>query len=286
MPHGQAPSFAPLSCGKARVANLCAREQAMIDTNVRMFQWPFRRLEGDDPASLVANLRQKGVTQAWATSCEGLLQRDVAGVNARLAEACRRHGANFLVPFGTVNPMQPDWQEDVRRCVDIHRMPGLRLYPNYHGYTLADPVVGELFDLAAGRNLIVQVALAMEDERTQYNFMRIPPVDPAPLPDLASRLPHLRVQLVNAGYQGARTTGHTSDLAKAGNIYFDIARVEGVGGVARLVEQVSPSRVVFGSDYPFFYFESAFLKVVEAALPEDQTSAVLEGNARRLLGGK
>jgi hypothetical protein len=258
----------------------------MIDTNVSLFQWPFRRLEGDDPASLVANLRKKGVTQAWAGSFEGLLHRDVAAVNSRLAEACRRYGANFLVPFGVINPRQPGWQEDLRRCAEVHRMPGIRLHPNYHGYTLDDPVVAELLDGAAGRNLIVQIALAMEDERTQYNLMRIPPVDAAPLPALALRLPSLRVELINAGYQGAHTTGHTSDLAKAASIYFDIARVEGVGGVARLVEQTSPSRVVFGSGYPFFYFESALLKVWEAALPDDQAAAVLEENARRLLKGQ
>ena len=53
--------------------------------------------------------------------------------------------------------------------------------------------------------------------------------------------------------------------------------------MARLVEQTSPSRVVFGSHYPFFYFESSFLKVREAGLPDDQAKAVFEGNARALL---
>jgi uncharacterized protein len=255
----------------------------MIDTNVNLFRWPFRRLEGGEPADLVRNLRQKGVTQAWAGSFEGLLHRDVGGVNARLADACRRHGANFLVPFGTVNPKQPDWQEDLRRCVEVHQMPGIRLHPNYHGYTLDDPVVAELLTLTESRKLLVEIALAMEDERTQYALMRIPPVDPAPLLDLTGRMPGLRLVLLDAGYQGVHMTEHIPELAKTGNIYFDIARTEGIGAVARLVKQTSPARVVFGSHYPFFYFESSFLKVREAGLPEDQTQAVMEGNARELL---
>ena len=255
----------------------------MIDTNVSMFRWPFRRLEGDDPASLVANLRKKGVTQAWAGSFEGLLHRDVGGVNARLADACRRHGLSFLVPFGTVNPKQPDWQEDLRRCAEIHKMRGIRLYPNYHGYTLDDPVVAELLTLTEGRKLLVQIALAMEDDRTQYALMHTPPVDPAPLLDLAKRMPNLCLLLINAGYQGTKHTEHILKLAKTGNIYFDIARIEGIGGVARLINQTSLARVVLGSHYPFFYFESSFLKVREAGLPPDQAQAVLEGNARALL---
>ena len=258
----------------------------MIDTNVNLFHWPFRRLEGDEPADLVRNLRQKGVTRAWAGSFEGLLHRDVGGVNARLADACRRHGANFLVPFGTVNPKQPDWQEDLRRCVEVHQMPGIRLHPNYHGYTLDDPVVTELLTITESRKLLVEIALAMEDERTQYALMRIPPVDPTPLLALVPRMQNLRVVLINAGYQGVHTTEHISELAKTGSVYFDIARTEGIGAVARLVKQTSPSRVMFGSHYPFFYFESSFLKVREAGLPDDQALAVMEGNARELLKGR
>ena len=110
----------------------------MIDTNVNLFRWPSRRVAGDDPEALVARLRTRGVTKAWAGSYEALSCRDMAGVNLRLAEACRRAGPNFLMPFGCVNPKLPDWDEDLRRCHEVHQMPGIRLFPNYHAYTLAD----------------------------------------------------------------------------------------------------------------------------------------------------
>jgi hypothetical protein len=252
----------------------------MIDTNVELFQWPFRRLEGDDPASLVAYLRKQGVTQAWAGSYEGLLHRDVEGVNRRLAAACKRYGPNFLVPFGTVNPQQPDWQEDLRRCQEVHKMPGIRLYPNYHGYKLDDPVVAELFALAAGRKQLVQIALSMEDIRTQLPLMQVLPTNPAPLADLLKQTPDLRVVLLN-GHGAGRRGGVTP----AKNVYFDIAMVEGVGGIQRTVNQLGASRMVFGSHYPFFNFLSAVLKVKEAGLPADQEHAVLEGNAQALLKG-
>ncbi len=256
----------------------------MIDTNVNLFQWPFRRLAGDDPASLVANLRKKGVTEAWACGYESLLYRDTAGVNARLAAACRQHGPNFLVPFGSINPRLPGWQEDVERCVEVHKMPGIRLHPNYHGYMLDDPAVAELLGLAVAKNLVVQIAISMEDVRVQFPLMKVPPVDPGPLVDLLKRTPALRVQLLNAGYHGGVNTEHLAEITKLENVYFDFTCQEGVGGVAKLIAQSSPKRVVFGSHYPFFYFESSLLKVYEAHLPADQEEAVLEGNARVLMG--
>lgn len=254
----------------------------MIDTNVHLFQWPFRRLTADDPAELVRHLRERGVTQAWAGSFEALLCRDVSGVNARLAASCREHGPNFLVPFGCINPKSPDWEEDLRRCREDHQMTGIRLYPNYHGYSLADPPFARLLSLAERNRLIVQIAVSMEDIRTQFPLMIVPPVDPAPLSDLLPRFPRLKLVLLNAG-QWTAGTNPIDQLKHVDNVYFDIAMNEGIGGLVRLIAATSPARVVFGSHYPFYYFESALLKVRSADLPREQEMAVCEGNARTIL---
>lgn len=255
----------------------------IIDTNVNLFRWPFRRLAGDDPAGLVRRLRSKGVRQAWAGSYEALLCRDMAGVNLRLRAACRDYGQDFLVPFGCVNPKLPGWQEDLRRCHEIHRMPGIRLFPNYHGYTLADPAFIKLVSLAAERHLLVQIALSMEDARTQFPLMRVPPVDPAPLAGLLPRLQKLNLVLLNGGSWGRPHTQNLRGIEQAPNVYFDIAMNEGVVGMARLTTAASPSHVIFGSHYPFYYFESALLKVLGAELAEAEGEAILAGNARALL---
>jgi len=255
----------------------------MIDVNVHLSRWPFRRLPHDETPRLVERLRSCGVTQAWAGSFDGLLHRDVEGVNARLAEECKRHGAGLLVPFGSVNPTLPDWREDLRRCHEEHGMPGVRLHPNYHGYTLDDPVFAELAALAECRKLVVQLALRMEDVRTHHPLMPVPDVDPAPLSDLVAARPNLRLVILN-GLRALRGSV-LATLIQSGNVYVEIAMLEGVGGIANLLNTMPPDRLLFGSHFPFFVLESALLKMRESKLTSAQVEAISHQNAERLLAG-
>ena len=253
----------------------------MIDCNVSLSRWPCRRLKGDETPELVTRLKNQGVSQAWAGSFDALFYRDVAEVNSRLVEECHRHGRDFLLPFGTVNPLVPDWEEDLRRCHEEHHMPGIRLYPNYHGYRLDQPVFAELLKATQTRELIVQLVVKMEDERAAHPLLRVSPVDTTPLVRLIPDLPRLRLVLLNG--PGAIPPEPLRRLRDAGQIYFDMAMVEGLGGIGKLMDAVTAERVLFGSHFPFYVFESALLKLRETPLKELPKKAIEEGNARRLL---
>jgi predicted TIM-barrel fold metal-dependent hydrolase len=252
----------------------------VIDTNVYLSRWPFRGLPLDEPTALEAKLRALGVTQAWAGSFDGLLHRDVAAVNTRLTAICRSGGGTFFEPVGTVNPTLPDWEDDLRRAAEVHRMPGVRLHPNYHGYTLDDPRFARLLELAAERGLFVQLARSMEDERTQHPLVRVPHVDFAPLASLVENTANLRLLVLNA-FRGLRPE-QLDQLAATGRVWFDVAMLEGVAGVEKLVKQVGPERVVFGTYAPFFVPESAVLKLQESALPGQVAEAIRNENAQSI----
>jgi len=277
-----ATSLAVMS--RAGAAQISSDKTGLIDVNVNLGRWPSRRLRGDDPLALVTMLRRQGVVQAWAGSFDGLLHKDIAAANIRLAEACRRHGRGLLVPFGSINPKLPNWEEELRRCAEQHRMPGIRLNPNYHGYQLADPDFARLLRLATDCRLIVQLVLVMEDERMMHPLLRVEPVDAAPLVDLVKRTPGLRLVLLNA----LRTLRGKPllDLIAAGDVCVEISMLEGVGGVEKLLAQISADCVLFGSYAPLFYFESALLKLKESPLSDEQLRAVRYENAQRLRGKK
>ena len=256
----------------------------LVDTNVSISRWPLRRLPCDETPKLVAKLRRHGVTFAWTGTFDALLHKDIRSANSRLAAECRNHGNGLLIPFGSVNPMLPDWEEDLRLCVEAHEMPGIRLHPNYHGYQLNDLLFARLMSLAAERGLIVQIAVHMEDERMMHRLMRVEPVDAAPLADLLPRWTTARVVLLNALYR--LDSDQLSRIVTSGEVYVDIAMLEGVGGVERLLATVPHSRILFGSHAPYFYFESATLKLRESVLSGAQLAAIRYQNAEQLHSSK
>jgi len=246
----------------------------IVDTNVSLFHWPFRRLPLDETEALVTKYRSLGIAQAWAGSFEGILHRDIANVNRRLSDACLNWPE--LIPIGSVNPELPGWEEDLRQCCGKLSMPGVRLHPNYHGYTLDDPRFAQLLNLATKAGCFVQIAATMEDTRTQHPNLVMQDVDLAPLPDVVKRVPGARVQILNY-----RPRGPVFErLAKATDVMFDTARVDATDGIPKLVRTLPAGRVLFGTHAPFLIPEAALIRVHESGELDDKAlRAVYADNA-------
>src|SRR5207237_1136964 len=126
------------------------------------------------------------------------------------------------------------------------------------GYKLSDLAFAQLWEEMSKRGLLLQIALRMEDPRTQHRLMTVEDVDPAPLLRLLSGTAKLRVQLLNA------MTHVRADLLDkliaSGNLSVEIAMLESVEGIKKLLSHAPLDRVLFGSYFPFYAFESAELK--------------------------
>lgn len=256
----------------------------MIDVNVSLSHWPFRRLPDDEPEGLVAKLRSLGVEEAWAGNFDALLHHDVGAMNMRTVELCKRSGEGLLRPVGAIDPTLPDWPEELRRCAEVHAMRAVRLHPNYHGYGFDHPSFAELLDEAGRRGLVVQVALRMIDERSLHPLLKdMPSTDPALLVPLLDRPGRPKIVMLNA-LKNSGGVGLPPELLKAENVWLDIAMLEGAGGLSRLVDQFGASRFLFGSHAPFFVAEAAKLKFQESPLAAEAVEAIQRGNARGLIG--
>lgn len=262
----------------------------IVDTNVHLFEWPFRKLKYAKTEALIEKLRKHRIAQAWAGSYEALFHKDIKGVNARLAEECGKNGKGMLIPFGTVNLAWPDWEEDLRRCHEVHKMPGIRIYPIYQTFNLDHPDFARLVSLATERKMLIQVVGDMEDSRHHHPIVEVREMTMAPIVEVVKKTPDARIQLVYWNHRVPRNL--LANLVNDTKVRFDTSRVEGAGEVGRLLEGRSwsgattamPSdRLLFGSHAPYFPVETNVIKLFESPLTADQAIAIMNGNARKLL---
>jgi hypothetical protein len=98
---------------------------------------------------------------------------------------------------------------------------------------------------------------------------------------LLAERPRLQVVLLNALMTLKGTA--LDEAARLQNVWVEIAMLEGIGGIEKLIKVFPFERVLFGSYCPFFILESALLKLQESELGEAIRTAITRANAERLL---
>lgn len=154
----------------------------------------------------------------------------------------------------------------------------IRLHPNYHGYTLAEPIFAEMFDSIIEAGLAVQIVAQMEDQRTQHPLVQAVPVDLKPLYDLLKAHPKARVMVLNANAAMITTT-----LRDCASLWLDSAMIEGVGGLENTLKVWPAEKLCLGTHAPFFYPESSLLKLVESELSEAQMGALTSRSSKAFI---
>lgn len=282
----------------------------VIDTNVSLGQWPFRHLRYSGAAALGNKLKKHRIKQAWAGSFDALFHKDIDAVNAGLIKDCNSYGGGFFLPFGTVNLAWPDWEEDLRRCHEVYKMKGIRIYPSYQTFDLTHEDFPKFLHEISRRGLILQIVGDMDDSRNHHPVVLTRNFSYTPLIDLLGKEPAAKVQLL---YWNHRINARQmDDFVGNTKVLFDISRVETNGGVEAMLEgnqnqkdrvftfggmektvseipwgrnsnPVPAERVVFGSHAPYFPVEANLLKLFESDLTLGQSKAIMEANAARLL---
>tara|TARA_R110001599_G_scaffold43925_3_gene131164 strand:- start:5644 stop:6585 length:942 start_codon:yes stop_codon:yes gene_type:complete len=271
--------------------NLFAGKSGVIDTNVNLFDWPFRKLKYGETDALLAKLNKHRVEKAWAGSFEALFHKDINGVNERLAKECKHNGKGMLLPFGTVNLAWPDWEEDLRLCHEVYKMPGVRIYPIYQTFDPSHPDFEKLVAQVEKRKMILQIVGDMDDSRNHHPIVLTRGADMNPLVDIIKKYPKVKIQML---YWTHKITGNLLErFIKETNVVFDTSRIEGSGAIGQLIEgnpwngkkgvPLAAERILFGSHAPYFPVEASLLKLMESPLSVEHANGILQGNANNFM---
>ena len=256
----------------------------IVDLNAYLGHWPFRRLRHNTAEGLLALMDRAGIALACVSSASAIFYKNSQAGNEELHEQIADH-ADRLVPFAVINPTYADWEHDLQVCADDFGARGLRLYPHYHGYAPGDACCGELIAAATERGMIVSIPIRQIDQRQRHWLLEIADVALSDLAALVARHPDARFVFLNGlNFVGSPLGQPGSDLPA--NYAIGISRLSAVMAeeIRKLLDNLGPERVVFGTGMPFKYPEVALLKVEVLHATDEEKRAILSGNALRMLG--
>lgn len=252
---------------------------SLVDVTVFAGSWPFRAHVERTPQELKAYLTARGVAQAWLTSASAILYPDPMLGNERLF--ADGDDDPFFIKVAVIDVTLATWERDLAACLTRWGCRAVKLFPNYHGYTLEDATVLRLVEVCGERNVPVCIQVRMMDERGHHPLMKVPAVPVDQIVALAQRATKTRF-LACGAYQA-----ELKRLRVAENVWADLSFVESAHALRAAVDVLGPMRLVFGSHTPLHSFAAGAAKLDASPgdVEPESLRRIQTDNARTLLTG-
>ncbi len=252
--------------------------------NAYLGHWPFRQLRHNTASGLLRLMDENGIDKAMVSSINAIFYKDCHAGNEELAAETRAH-RDRLIPFATLNPKYPRWQDDLRQCHEDFGMAGLRLFPHYHAYKLTDENSLDMIHRAADKGMPLSVPIRVVDRRQRHWLDNVTDLPTSDVASAMRKCPEAKFIILNGrGFQH-------SDLVrdkklKAGNFLIGISRMSMVlqADIPGLISALGPSKLAFGTGMPFKYPMPALLKLQILDAPEQVKEKIRWENAATMLG--
>lgn len=275
----------------------------LLDINAYVGHWPFKQLQFNTCSKLLQRMNKFGVDISVISNLNGIFYKNTQSANEELYEELRSDAGfnDRLIPFAIINPIYAGWRDDFKTSVERMGMKGLRLFPQYHDYEIADPSLIELVKMARDRGLPVAFDIRMVDSR-QRSWMDIPKFNPATdfkvdvitkewslknIIPIVKEVPDAKFIIVNLA-NDLDLDHEELELINKADILFDTAgrAIRGENTLSELLKKHGKGKFAFGSHSPILDYLTGRLRIesMNEAEADDPTKELLRsGNARRFL---
>lgn len=227
-------------------------------------------------ADLVASMQRAGVDRSVIMPI-ATKPSQARGINQWAAEIS--HKRPEIIAFGTIHPRQEDWRAEIDAIV-AEGFRGVKLHPDYQKFFVDDPELMPIYRTLAEAGLIVLFHAGVD-------IGLPPPVHCTPdrLARALDAVPELTVIAAHMG--GWQCWDDVERYLVGRNVYFDTSFSLSYMGAERMAELIrahGAGRVLFGTDSPWTDQAAEVEGIRALPFDEETLSAVLGGNASRLLG--
>jgi len=231
----------------------------IIDVNAHLGHYPFRQLRHNTPQGLLALMDRHGINKAVVSSLNAVFYRDAHRGNEELADWVAQ-APDRLIPLATINPVYPGWERDLQQALTDWKMKGVRLIPQYHGYSLNDQNGQAVLAAAAQYQVPIALHQRLEDRRQRHHFDLAADLSLEEVIAAVRPHPSLRVMLLNwLGIDGAAL----AEAGLKGRVLIDLTRIPALlqKQLPALIETLGIEAIAFGTHIPFNYPAPSLLKL-------------------------
>ena len=261
----------------------------VIDIHGHLGNINFSEFWQADADRLARYMRESGTDKLCLSAAKSIMY-DIREGNADLDAALKRHDGFY--GYVVVSPTFPGTQDELHYLEDNPKFRGVKIHPDYHGYDLSVPSNRRFVDGIADRTPMML-----------FHVSCMPGTGFSPaatVVSLARRHPQTKFVLAhcaglfqNGNYPFFPNMDALERICDAGlpdNVWIDTAHYllyAYQDTMAKMVRLAGAEHVVFGTDCPLqgpmqMRFAQEAVRALE--IPEEQKTAILSGNARKILG--
>jgi hypothetical protein len=248
------------------------------DVNAFVGAYPFRRVPGTSPESVLAAMDRAAIDQAWVSHLPSVFWHDPATGNPWLYRAAAPHPR--LRPVPAVHPGLPGW-EGVLAQAAAQAAPAVRCDPTYYGLDPAGSEMRELVAACGAARIPLLLAVRLEDARQRHPRDTAPELPAAAVRALVRAHADARFVVTHADRAFIEEVHFGSTPGEAERLWWDVSWVWGPpeDHLATLVATVGGERFVFGTGQPLRIPEASVAKLDLLDLDPGIRAAIEAGNA-------
>ena len=184
-----------------------------------------------------------------------------------------------LHPLASIHPLYPDIEGAIK-TISESGIPGIKLHPDFMGYTIDDSVFDPIFAMAEESGLFIITHAGVDASYPQQVN-----ATPKMLKRIIMRYPNLT--LIAAHFGGNLMWDEVLSELCGERIWFDTSLACAEGADPTILRQIlllhDPDLILFGSDAPWCAADENIRFLESFNLPDPMYDKIFESNARRLL---
>jgi len=238
----------------------------IIDSHCHIGRGRFYDVSNED---LIKEMRICRIEKAFICPGETEIASDCNSANKKMANV-KKDFPNKFRAWAIANPWTGKNAIKTLKTAKKLGLDGLKLHPKLQGYNLSDRMLYPLMEFALDANWPI------------YTHTGTPICsEPMQLVELAEKFPKAKFIMGHAGFADF-WYDVVEAMKRSDNIWAETSHAPS-GILETVVSEISPDKLVFGSDFPVGNIEVELEKVKNLCLPDKDLEKVLCRNIERLI---